>query len=133
MTDRKRFHDPVTGEDLSLGEELSWLIQGLIRRWPFLILTQLVTALVWILGDALTVTWWNYVWSDLAIIIESVVGIGMFSLTRRDHVKLQQIERLEQTQIETLEAVKTLGIACDIALKELLQIDGRTKPTETPR
>lgn len=29
---RKRFKDPVTGDELTLGKHISWMIQGIIQR-----------------------------------------------------------------------------------------------------
>jgi len=83
---RHSFTDPATGDTLTLGEEVSWQIQGIIRRWLFLIIIIVVTAVCWVVGSAVAdvLTWWNLAASLMALIIESVVGIAMFSQTKRD-------------------------------------------------
>lgn len=98
---RPRFHDPVTGDPLTLGEEISWVAQGLIRRWTFFALLCAGTFAVWITGhiwDQSPTTIWNLWASWWALVLESIVGIAMFSQTRRDAVKIRQIHRLAQEQ-----------------------------------
>jgi len=88
---RRPFHNPVTGDALTLGEEFSWVMQGIIRRWAFLGLITVVTIVVWTLGNAGSLTWWNLGASYLALLIEGTVGIAMFSQTRRDALILREI------------------------------------------
>jgi hypothetical protein len=108
----KHFHDPVTGDELTLGEEASWVMQGLIRRWTFLGVITAVTVAVWTLGDLLALTWWNLGASYLALLIEGTVGIAMFSQTRRDAVILREIRKIEQRQQKHIVAIEAhLGIA----------------------
>src|SRR5260221_14767014 len=81
-TDRymHRYKDPVTGDPLSLGEYISWLVQGIIRRWVFLLLITLATIVAWIAGAVhpQVLIWWNLAAPYTAILIESVVGMFMF-------------------------------------------------------
>jgi hypothetical protein len=97
---KKTYRDPVTGDALSFGEHISWMIQNTIRRWTFLILLTVVTILVWSTNNPTALTWWNLCASYLAIVIESIVGIAMFSATKRDAVCLREVraisERVEQ-------------------------------------
>lgn len=104
-----RFRDPVTGDELTLAEEASWKMQGIIRRWTFVVVVTLVTAAVWTYvgvsagwslrsGALADLTWWNLGASYLAILIESTVGIAMFSQTRRDAVKIRKIEAIAESQ-----------------------------------
>lgn len=95
---RRRFHDPVTGDELTWGEELSWVMQGMIRRWTFLGIITVITAFVWIHVDPI---WrrppteeWNLWASYLALLIEGTVGIAMFSQTRRDAVCLREVRQI---------------------------------------
>src|SRR5260370_14585270 len=98
FTERKPFRDPVTGDALAWGEELSWLMQGIIRRWTFLILITIVTGAVWIWGSPHALLWWNLAASYLAILIEGTVGISLYSQTRRDAVILRHLERMGTLQ-----------------------------------
>ncbi len=88
--------DPVTGDMLTRGEYISWLIQGIIRRWLFLGIISLITAIVWLLDNSVALTWWNLSASYLALVIESVGGIAMFSQTRRDAVALREVRAISQ-------------------------------------
>jgi hypothetical protein len=90
----KSHHDPVTGDQLTTGEYLSWRIQGLIRNWYFLALITVVTTLTWITANSVVLQWWNLSASYLALVIESIVGIAMFSQTRRDAVVLREVRAL---------------------------------------
>ena len=93
---KHEFHDPVTGDLLSLGEHVSWIVQGIIRRWLFLILVTIITLVAWIIGTSVgeVLVWWNLAASFLAIVIESIVGIAMYSQTKRDAVLLRKLNRL---------------------------------------
>lgn len=103
------FRDPVTKDPLTLGEWLSWHVQGVIRHWWFILAITLITTLVWSTDNPTLLLWWNLTASYLAIFIESIVGLAMFGQTRRDAVILRHlaeqtahIERLTE-QIRTLE------------------------------
>src|SRR5215471_13209198 len=86
--------DPVTGDTLSRGEYLSWLVQGLIRRWTFLVLFTVATALAWSTTNPTVLLWWNLCASWMAIVIESIVGISMFAQVRRDAVCLREVRAI---------------------------------------
>lgn len=96
--------DPITGDELTTGEWVSWKIQGVIRRWTFLVAITCVTVVVWSTNNPQALTWWNLCASYLAILIESIVGLAMFSQTRRDAVVLREI-RASNKRIETLEDI----------------------------
>ena len=114
MKIRRASHvDPVTGDELTGGEYLSWLVQGIIRRWTFLLVITLITIAVWSTNNSMALIWWNLGASYLALVIESVVGIAMFSQTRRDAVVLREtrklsqgIEKVEQQEIEILQHIE---------------------------
>lgn len=101
-----KHRDPVTGDELTGGEYVSWLIQGIIRRWAFLIVISVVTALVWATNNGVALTWWNLSASYLALVIESIVGIAMFSQTRRDAVILRRIAKQEEYILLLLEKLE---------------------------
>lgn len=77
---------PVTGDLLTLGERATWLVVSLYRRWSVFFALQVLTVVWW--------TWprlfpgglegWNVTWSDLAIIVEMMVGIAVFNQGLRD-------------------------------------------------
>jgi hypothetical protein len=112
MSTRK---DPITGDQLTLGEYASWIVQGIIRRWSILILLTILTAVVWSSRNPTALSWWNLGASYYAILIETVVGIAMFGQTRRDAVVLreiraigQRIEQIEQREAQDIESIEEL-------------------------
>lgn len=105
----KQHKDDITGDTLTTGEWISWHIQGIIRRWWFIIAFTTITIIVWSTDNPTLLLWWNLFASYMAIFIESIVGLAMFGQTRRDAVILrhiatqtQHIERLSE-QIRALE------------------------------
>lgn len=96
-------HDPVTGDPLTVGEYVSWKIQGIIRRWTFLITLSCVTVIVWSTNNSTALVWWNLGASYMALVIESVVGIAMIAQTKRDAVVLREVRDISR-RIETIEA-----------------------------
>jgi glucan phosphoethanolaminetransferase (alkaline phosphatase superfamily) len=96
-------HDPVTGDDLTTAEYVSWRIQGVIRNFWFLGGFTLLTVLWLWLGTDAARGFWNYFASYLAIVVESIVGIAMFSQTRRDAVIIRRLLRLEERILHDVE------------------------------
>lgn len=94
---RKRRH-PLTGDEIAWGEWLSWMAQSIIRRWSFLFMLTLLTVLSWVWGvsNATILLWWNLAASFLALVIESLVGMGMFHQTLRDAMILREVRSLSQ-------------------------------------
>ena len=103
LTKPSNHKDPYTGDTLSRGEYISWLIQGVIRRWTFLGLITIITAIAWITANSIVLTWWNLSASYLALVIESVVGIAMFSQTRRDAIALRETRAVSRHSEEILQ------------------------------
>lgn len=101
--DKKKYIDPITGDALSLQEHISWLIQGIIRRWLFIGIITVCTIICWVDANQTVLTWWNYAASYMALFIESVVGIAMFSQTRRDAVLIRTIAKMEKQIIKLVE------------------------------
>ena len=97
--------DPVTEDELSRGEYVSWAIQGLIRNWAFLGIITVVTIIVWATNNPVALTWWNLGASYLALVIESIVGIAMFSQTKKDALVLRQVRTLSQRIEQIAEVV----------------------------
>ena len=107
---------------MTTGEYISWIVQGVIRRWSFLIVISVVTVLVWTTNNATALTWWNLGASYLALVIESIVGLAMFGQTRRDAVVLREIRAISQ-RVERL-AEKIEGEECR-EVAELVKIEKR--------
>lgn len=98
--------DPVTGDPLTFQELVSWRIQGVIRHWAFLVTFTLATFVAWLLGifeNPIVLIWWNLLASYLAIFVENIVGIAMFSQTRRDAVILRRIASMEEQLLKLVE------------------------------
>jgi hypothetical protein len=96
--------DPVTGDKLSAGERVSWMIQRVIRRWAFIGVLQLVTAacFVWGVRTPDVLVWWNLGASDFAIIMEFLIGMALFGQGLRDAVVSRAVERMERAHGEQL-------------------------------
>ena len=93
------YRDPVTGDELTRAEHISWRLQSSIRNFGFIGAVTVITVIYGIRGHIWTLDpadMWNYCMSWLALWIESIVGISMFSQTRRDAVKIRKIEALEE-------------------------------------
>jgi hypothetical protein len=96
---KKKYKDPVTGDNLTRSEWVSWNVQTyVIRTWWFLVAFTVITGLCIYLGVAYNnpnyATNWNYLASYLAIFVEAIVGRAMFSQTRRDAVMIREIRKL---------------------------------------
>jgi hypothetical protein len=105
MAERRHWRDPETGDALTLSERISWVIQGLFRRWTFVLLNVALSLFWWthptIFHDDGSLTRWMAVYSLLAVVIESVVGIAMFGQAKRDarvlretHAEVSELRRL---------------------------------------
>lgn len=117
-----KHRDPVTGDELTTGEYVSWLIQGVIRRWTFLILVTVGTAVCWATRDPNVLLWWNLVASFLAIVIESIVGLAMFGQTRRDAVCLREVRTISR-RVEEL---------ATLLVKDVERIESDIEPPPNP-
>lgn len=77
---------PVTGDLLSPGERVTWFIMGIYRRWSVFFALQVLTVL-WLAfpryfpGGQFG---WNLTWSDLAVVVEMMVGISFIGQSLRD-------------------------------------------------
>jgi hypothetical protein len=97
-----RFRHPITGENITLGEHLSWTAQNAIRRWEFVGVVTLATVVCWGIGTAGVLEWWNYTASYMAVLIELVVGIAMYQQTKADAKVIRRILALEDHQFSEL-------------------------------
>lgn len=88
--------DPITGDSLTLGERTAWIVTGFVRRWSVFFAIQ-AAAVLWLsLGDAAARDWYNYVWSDWAIVIENITMLALFAQARRDAVVMRKVLVLEE-------------------------------------
>jgi len=98
----RRFDHPITGDPISFGEHLSWMVQARIRRWSFVGWVTLATGVCWIIGSPLVLEWWNFSASYMAVFIELVVGIAMYEQTKNDAKVIRKILALESSQFDEL-------------------------------
>ncbi len=80
------------GDVMTPGERVTWRVMKVYRRWSVFFVLQGLTILWWsdprlfpggLLG-------WNYVWSDLAIVVEMMVGIAFLNQAMRDGAFIRQ-------------------------------------------
>jgi hypothetical protein len=92
--------DPLTGDILPPVERFSLLVQGILRKWRFIIGYSVLTGVWWYrptwFGDNHNYVHWQLGASFFAVLIESIVGIGMFGWARRDSVILRKVHALER-------------------------------------
>lgn len=112
----REYRDPDTGDQIRRSEFVSFRIQNLIRRWPFILLYTGVTFTVWVVGSPAVLGWWNYTASYLAILVESIVGIGVYQMSRRDSVILREIRQVTDATRENTASVQQLA---EMVLQEL--------------
>ena len=98
----KRWKHPITGENITLGEHLSWTAQNAIRRWEFVGVVTLATVVCWGINTASVLEWWNYMASYMAVLIELVVGIAMYQQTKADAKVIRKILAMETHQFAEL-------------------------------
>jgi hypothetical protein len=118
MLGSREHRDPVTGDMLTQGEYISWIIQGVIRRWTFLIIITLVTIVVWTINNPTALLWWNLGASYLALVIESIVGLAMFGQVKRDAVALREVRAISQHIEQLAEAFLKDVVALEKQLEE---------------
>lgn len=98
---RKKHRDPNTGDEILRAERISLAVQGVMRRWSFVFAYTAITVAWWLhpvfFGDNAQYTHWQLAASYMALLIESLVGIGMFGWARRDSVILRKIYALERS------------------------------------
>jgi hypothetical protein len=120
--------DPLTGDVLAPVERFSLMVQGVMRKWKFIIAYSVLTGLWWWhpvwFGDNKQDLHWQLGASYAAVLIESVVGIGMFGWARRDSVILRKVHTLERKAQQADENNHVL-------LHEMLKLMRETKAQTT--
>src|ERR1700722_1312973 len=118
MEPKKVYVNPLTGDELTKSEYISWKVQGVIRRWAFIGFITVASITVFLIA-ASSLGWasplllaWNLGASYLAVFIESVVGIAMFSQTARDANIIRKIDKIaahiEAQEDQELEELKEI-------------------------
>ena len=83
-------------------ERTAWRAMGIYRRWTVFFLLQILTVLWWSFPQMFPggQFGWNLAWSDLAVVVEMMVGIAFLNQMFRDGVvirsELQEIKELHQ-------------------------------------
>ena len=98
-----KYKNHITGDPLRLSEYLSWKSQGIFRSWWFVIIFTTITFTwlavpVWFHDPGRL--WLNYYLSYLAVLVESIIGIGVASQSMRDAVILREIKKLGTSDTE---------------------------------
>lgn len=100
-----------------LSFKVSYFLQSIIRRWEFPLFNIAFSLWFWyhfhLFGDPAIM--WNQVYSLMAIVVESIVGIGMWGQANRDAKILRYVahmfkllEDLEETNCTQLKHLETL-------------------------
>jgi hypothetical protein len=100
---------PLTGDLLSPGEYVTWQVMGIYRRWTVFCLLQALTLTWWTQPQWFPggLAGWNYLWSDLAVMVEMLVGIAFLGQAMRD----AQVLRKELREITAVHAELTRLVA----------------------
>jgi hypothetical protein len=101
----KKYHDPVTGDELSWLEYYTRQVQVVVRTPWFILFFNVITLVAMILGHGDV---WNYFASWLAIIVEWLVGTYMFGQTGRDALYIRRIAHLEEVNDKQLKHLEAL-------------------------
>lgn len=93
---------PVTGDMLSPGEQLTWHLMRVYRSPVVFLGLQLLTAVWWLFPRIFPggLPAWNYVWSDLAVVVEMIVGMCFLGQSLRDAVVIRHA--LEELKAEVI-------------------------------
>jgi hypothetical protein len=77
---------PQTGDLIGPGERITWRIMAIYRRWTVFILLQVLTIVWWVHPKWFPggLVGWNLLWSDLAVMVEMIVGIAFMAQSMRD-------------------------------------------------
>ncbi len=94
-------------------ERVTWRVMKVYRRWSVFLALQLLTLVWWTHPSWFPggLPSWNYVWSDLAIIVEMMVGIAFLNQAMRDGAVLrQEMRELHEEMALLREIADHLGI-----------------------
>ena len=98
-----KYKNHITGDHLKFSEYMSWKAQGIFRSWWFVIIFSTITftwlAIPRFFHDPARL-WLNYYLSYIAVLVESIIGIGVVSQSMRDAVILRELKKLGKHDTE---------------------------------
>jgi membrane protein insertase Oxa1/YidC/SpoIIIJ len=100
---------PQTGDMINLGERITWRIMGVYRKWTVFIALQVLTIVWWTNPHLFPggLVGWNLLWSDLAVMVEMIVGIAFMAQSMRDaKVIRSEMKELQEAHTETHELLQ---------------------------
>lgn len=117
-----RYKNHITGDHLRLSEYLSWKSQAIFRSWWFVVIFSTITFTwlavpIWFHDPARL--WLNYYLSYLAVLVESIIGIGVASQSMRDAVILREIKKLGARDTEHSVADYKIDVEALQLIKEI--------------
>ena len=101
---------PQTGDMINLGERVTWRIMGIYRKWIVFIALQILTVVWWVHPHWFPggLVGWNLLWSDLAVMVEMIVGIAFMAQSMRDAKVIRaEMKVLQESHDETHEMLKS--------------------------
>lgn len=110
---KKEHIDPNTGDPITRSERMSLFAQAVMRKWSFVLAYSVLTFFWWthpqVFGDhpGSDARWQDWA-SYMALLIESLVGIGMFGWARRDSVFIRKLYALERASEQRDEADRAI-------------------------
>jgi hypothetical protein len=83
---------------------------NIYRRWSVFLALQALTVAWWLRPGWFPggIPGWNYVWSDLAIVVEMMVGIAFLNQSMRDAVVIRSELKLIRKESVTVEHVNAV-------------------------
>jgi hypothetical protein len=117
-----KYKNPINGDPMTFGEMAAWKLQGIIRRWWFLLSYTAITVVCWVFGGASVLLWWNLASSFLAIVVEGVVGRAMFAVTKTDSAVIREIRKLNTTDTDHSLKDYQIDLETREMVKQILEI-----------
>lgn len=91
-------------------ERVAWRAMGVYRRWTVFFSLQILTVLWWIFPSYFPggQFGWNLLWSDLAVVVEMMVGIAFLNQMYRDgQVIRSELRELRELHEELSNYIKS--------------------------
>lgn len=117
-----KYKNHITGDHLRFSEWLSWKAQGIFRSWWFVSIFTTIT-FVWLafpkpFHDPNRL-WLNYYLSYIAVLVESIIGIGVASQAMRDAVIIREINKMNKQDTEHSVADYKIDVEALALIKEI--------------
>lgn len=112
---RPRPYGPL-GDVMAPSERVTWQVMQVYRRWSVFLGLQLLTLLWWTHPEWFpgALPGWNYAWSDLAVVVEMMVGISFLGQAIRDGRVLRKELAVIRDEMALLRRVaEHLGVSPD--------------------